>query len=484
MNNLEIFVLCIIVCNGIAFAFPQDWLSSSNSKQGYDWAGKGAQDAGKGFGDDSDYEMLSGTILEQNQEYNVVKYPATKWVCTKDMVDVGNDPLNNWKEDFGDDAFAAMKAMKSGSPSSKMFKKLFRYIIGVNKEQETIEMTRPVTTIRKMVKGRPNMELEVMCFWTGTPWENKKLPDPMDDSVFIQNRPEITVFVRRFGGWALSEKTWREEKQKLMRSLGSRMSEVDMEYYATVGYDSPWVQNRRNEVWLVKQKSTGDYSRPEANKPQYGNGGNGAESDTETVPYEVLESKQNYEVRQYPATKWICNTAKNIIPSEDVMNGWQEKYGNDPMKAMSSKGWKKQASSKMFMKLFKYISGANSMGQEIDMTTPVPTKHTPTGDDKEDQQMCFWLGNEWQNKPAPEAIGKDAATTKVVQGESIKVYVRRYGGFAMSQDDWHAQYKILEGDLKKDGAKLNPNGIFYHLGYDSPFVMKNRRNEIWIAVEE
>ena len=91
------------------------------------------------------------------------------------------------------------------------------------------------------------------------------------------------------------------------------------------------------------------------------------------------------------------------------------------MKAMSSKGWKKQASSKMFMKLFKYISGANSMGQEIDMTTPVRTKHTSKGDDKEDQQMCFWLGNEWQTKPAPEPLGKDATTTKVVQVESIMV---------------------------------------------------------------
>ena len=114
------------------------------------------------------------------------------------MVDVSKDPMENWRDDFGDDPMAAMKARKkkSGSPSSKMFKKLFRYIVGVNSEQENIEMTRPVTTIRKMVKGRPNMELEVMCFWTGTPWAYKKLPDPIDDSVFIQNRPAITVFVR------------------------------------------------------------------------------------------------------------------------------------------------------------------------------------------------------------------------------------------------------------------------------------------------
>ena len=72
MNSLEISVLCIIVCNGITFALPQNWQSSSNSKQGYDWAGKGRQDAGKGFGDDSDYEMLQGTILEQNQVISLV----------------------------------------------------------------------------------------------------------------------------------------------------------------------------------------------------------------------------------------------------------------------------------------------------------------------------------------------------------------------------------------------------------------------------
>ena len=91
----------------------------------------------------------------------------------------------------------------------------------------------------------------------------------------------------------MSQKDWREEKQKLMRSLGSRMKEVDMEYYATVGYDSPWKQeDRRNEVWLVKEKSTYDIKRPETNKFQASNSGNGEDSDYETVPYEVLESKQ------------------------------------------------------------------------------------------------------------------------------------------------------------------------------------------------
>ena len=103
------------------------------------------------------------------------------------------------------------------------------------------------------------------------------------------------------------------------------------------------------------------------------------------------------------------------------MNGWQEKYENDPLRAMSSSGWKKQASSKMFMKLFKYIAGANSMGEEVEMTTPVPTKHTPIGNDVEEQVMCFWLGSPWQDTSAPQPLAKDAKDTKIVQGKAIKV---------------------------------------------------------------
>lgn len=109
------------------------------------------------------------------------------------------------------------------------------------------------------------------------------------------------------------------------------------------------------------------------------------------------------------------------------MNGWQQKYDNDPLKAISSSGWKKQASSRMFMKLFKYISGANSMGKEVDMTTPVPVKHTPTGNvfaNMEEQQMCFWLGSQWQDKSAPPALHKDAEDIKVIHGKPLKVTLK------------------------------------------------------------
>jgi len=245
-------ILCVILCAGMSLSFPHHLQE------------KGSQDHVHGHERKSDSETIQSTILEEHQDYNVVRYPASKWVCTKMMIDVNNDPMKDWRTEFDNDAMAAVSARKKlNTGKGKMYKKLKRYITGVNSQYAEIEMTKPVTTIRQKVKGGSSaegLEYQTKCIWTGTPWDNKELPTPVDKSVFIQTRPKLDVFVRRFGGWALSEKKWAEEKQELMKSLGSRMEEVDMEYYATVGYQSPWTkENRRNEVWLVKQQDAEDF---------------------------------------------------------------------------------------------------------------------------------------------------------------------------------------------------------------------------------
>ena len=66
-----------------------------------------------------------------------------------------------------------------------------------------------------------------------------------------------------------------------------------------------------------------------------------------------------------------------------------------------------------------------------------------------------------------------------------QVYVRKFGGFAMSQNDWRSQYFKLRSDLQKEGAKFKDNKEFSHLSYDSPeSTIKNRRNEIWVELDE
>jgi hypothetical protein len=48
------------------------------------------------------------------------------------------------------------------------------------------------------------------------------------------------------------------------------------------------------------------------------------------------------------------------------------------MKEMqSNKAWKDRPSSKMFMKLFRYISGVNKEREEVEMTVPVLNTKTP-----------------------------------------------------------------------------------------------------------
>ena len=54
----------------------------------------------------------------------------------------------------------------------------------------------------------------------------------------------------------------------------------------------------------------------------------------------------------------------------------------------------------------------------------------------------------------------------------------------MSHDDWKSQHDQLKEDLKKDGVTFKADEVFYHLSYDAPFVMENRRNEIWVEVQK
>ena len=50
---------------------------------------------------------------------------------------------------------------------------LSRYILGVNQDATEIEMTRPVLT--SVLATENNLVDQEMCFWLGTPWENKEV---------------------------------------------------------------------------------------------------------------------------------------------------------------------------------------------------------------------------------------------------------------------------------------------------------------------
>ena len=78
-------------------------------------------------------------------------------------------------------------------------------------------MTRPVTTKRtRLVLNREKHE---MCFWTGSEWEYKDLPQPIKNDVYVQKREPMQVFVKRFSGYALSTDDWTDELKELANSI-------------------------------------------------------------------------------------------------------------------------------------------------------------------------------------------------------------------------------------------------------------------------
>jgi len=407
--------------------------------------------------------------LETHDDYTVVRYPASKWVCTSLEVDLTQDHMKGWQDKFENGMMAMIWKMQNkknknveADASSIMFDKLFKYIIGVNSAAEQIAMTAPVTTYRTQIDNNPNMEKQEMCFWTGTPWEDKELPEPINEDVYLQDRESMDVFVRTFPGWAISHDDWLEQEQALEESISDR-DDVDMENgWYTAGYNSPFeLTGRTNDIWIPKMATEVKNKKNQPKSDRY-----------DTISYNVLEKTENYELREYPESTWVC-TSMVTDPTKDPMNGWEDDYAN-AWDAMANGPWEDQPSSQMFQKLFAYIAGMNADYETIDMTTPVTTYHTPTTkDNMETQTQCFWMGYPEDGKP-PQPMRKD---TFIRERKAMKLYVRQFGGWALSYDDYHKEYETLKADLKGKSIKEN---TYYDLSYNSPFEVRNRRNEIWI----
>jgi len=191
------------------------------------------------------------------------------------------------------------------------------------------------------------------------------------------------------------------------------------------------------------------------------------------IPYKVVEKTDDYELRSYGGMKYVCTEMKDLVPSQDPLNGWEKKYHNIAWLAMNSEDGRKEPMNKMFMKLFGYISGQNKAGQKIAMTSPVPMEHLPSKPDLEDEAMCFWLDIE---EEAPEPKDKDVFLVEV---PAFQVYVKKFGGFALSDDDFRKPYNELKSMLLEAGKSVE-EGKWTSLSYDPPFKPLFRRNEVWI----
>jgi len=179
-------------------------------------------------------------------------------------------------------------------------------------------------------------------------------------------------------------------------------------------------------------------------------------SGLDMAPYTVLRTAEGYEERLYPAQKWVKTQMNNMS--------------------------KDKASSAMFWKLFQYISGSNSNETKIPMTSPVTTLIEPgAGPNCESTfTMAFYLSPSFQeDTPQPTE-----STVTIEERPEFKVLARTYGGF--SNDQKLAQeYDNLSTSLTEDDRKLvDPVDSYYGVGYDPPFKLFSRRNEVWFVIRD
>merc|ERR1712187_545146 len=170
--------------------------------------GSGDQD------EDSGTEKVPYTTLKQFDGYEMRQYPSVKWACTELTYEREEDDEEEVEVEQ-DEAVATLKALQ---------------------EYQSRKRER---------KNSPQRE---MCFYIEKKHQANP-PTPVDPDVKIETNKEFTVYVHRFGGYAMKDAVNIREAQKFAEVLDDDGVEVDKSFFYTAGYDSPmkfW--NRRNEI--------------------------------------------------------------------------------------------------------------------------------------------------------------------------------------------------------------------------------------------
>jgi hypothetical protein len=166
---------------------------------------------------------------------------------------------------------------------------------------------------------------------------------------------------------------------------------------------------------------------------------------TETQTYQVIKTEKEYEIRYYPET--------TMAMIQSTANTYKD---------LASPG---------FRKLAGYIFGGNESGQSIAMTTPV---HMDIRSDT--STMAFVMPSAYSTENLPQP---NDSTVKILKTKAEYVAAIRFGGYASDED-----IKKYSDKLSKalEDAGIQHDGHFRFLGYNAPYQVVGRRNEIIVGV--
>ncbi len=165
----------------------------------------------------------------------------------------------------------------------------------------------------------------------------------------------------------------------------------------------------------------------------------------EMPEYEVLKTYGDVEVRKYP----------NMVVAKTSLN-------SNSFENSGSQG---------FRTIANYIFGGNETNQNIAMTAPVVMS---MGDSA---SMYFVMPKQYSKQALPRPLG---AGVVIVEEVSKTLAVLRFGGYS-SDRDIRKYCDKLKQELEKQGVKSK--GSYMYMGYNAPWDVVNRRNEVAIEVE-
>jgi len=166
---------------------------------------------------------------------------------------------------------------------------------------------------------------------------------------------------------------------------------------------------------------------------------------TEQQPYSLVRKQQKFEIRYYPEAIMATVVSDGNAYRQDANNN--------------------------FRRLANFIFGGNTEARQIAMTAPVHMESSDKG-----SVMSFVMPADMSLESLPKPKDASVSLHKAPAGYFAAL---RFGGFA-PEEVIREKIDELQALLQQEG--LRTLGGFRYLGYNAPFEVVGRRNEILVEI--
>jgi hypothetical protein len=167
----------------------------------------------------------------------------------------------------------------------------------------------------------------------------------------------------------------------------------------------------------------------------------------ETYPYEVVKTYDDFEIRNYEASLFTAVKLET--------NNYEK------------------GSSQGFSVLAKYIFGGNETNEKIAMTSPVAMSL------EDSMTVMFMVPKKFNKATLPTPNNKNQIEFR--EEPAKKVAAITFGGWADDEKIKNYRKQLIDA---LDANNIKYTNRFYFLGYNAPYEILNRKNEVIVELEK